>query len=119
MRHGMAHRKFNCTTNQRKALLSGLAIHLIERERIHTTLPKAKEIRPIVERLITKGKRSEYRNIHRFLRNEEMTKKVISAIAPRFADRPGGYLRIIKTGFRHGDNAPMAMIEFIDYQPIL
>jgi large subunit ribosomal protein L17 len=118
MRHGMAHRKFNRSTNQRKALLSGLAIHLVQKEKIVTTLPKAKEIRPIVERLITKGKRNApmlaFRTIYRALRNKEAAQKIITELAPRFSQRPGGYVRILHAGFRYGDQAPMAVIEFVE-----
>ena len=117
MRHTLAHRKFNRTTNQRKALLSSLAIHLINNERITTTLPKAKEIRPFVEKLISKGKQSRsstYQTVYKKLRNKEAVVKVISTLAPRCAERNGGYLRIIKAGFRYGDQAPMAIIEFVD-----
>ena len=120
MRHGMAHRKFNRTTNQRKALLSGLAINLVEQERIITTLPKAKALRPFLEKLITKGKVSQekklasYQLIYRCLRHKQATQKIISSLAPRCVDRHGGYLRIIKMGFRYGDQAPRAIIEFVD-----
>lgn len=117
MRHNLAHRKFNRTTNQRKALLSGLAINLIEKERITTTLPKAKEIRPFVEKIISKGIRNDssaYQTIYRKLKNKEATVKVMSTLATRCAERKGGYLRIIKAGFRYGDQAPMAIIEFVD-----
>jgi large subunit ribosomal protein L17 len=118
MRHGLAHRKFNRTTNQRKALLSGLAINLIERERIITTLPKAKEIRPYLERLITKGGNANpvkaFQTIYGMLNNKTATQKIITVLNPRMANRPGGYLRIIKAGFRYGDQAPLAVIEFVD-----
>lgn len=118
MRHQLAHRKFNRTTNQRKALLSGLAINLIERERIITTLPKAKEIRPYLERLITKGRNENpvkaYQTIYGMLNNKTATQKIITVLTPRMADRKGGYLRIIKAGFRYGDAAPLAVIEFVD-----
>lgn len=118
MRHGMRHRKFNRSTNQRKALLSGLAVNLIQNEKIMTTLPKAKEIRPFLERLITKGTNKftllAYQTIYRTLKHKEASHKVVSVLAPRLAKRPGGYLRIVKAGFRYGDQAPMAIIEFVD-----
>jgi large subunit ribosomal protein L17 len=118
MRHQQVHRKFNRTTNQRKALLSGLAINLIEKERIVTTLPKAKEIRPYLERLITKGRNinpvKSFQTIYGMLNNKTATQKIITVLTPRMADRNGGYLRIIKAGFRYGDQAPLAIIEFVD-----
>lgn len=121
MRHNKAHRKFNRSTNQRKALLEGLAVSLVERERISTTLLKAKTIRGFVEKLVTKGRQDNsvaaFQNIYRVLKNRNATKKIISDLAVRFKERPGGYLRIVKTGFRYGDQAPMALIEFVDYQP--
>ena len=114
----MCHRKFNRTTNQRKALLSGLSCSLIKHEQILTTLPKAKEIRPFVEKVITlsrgKEKTSAFRNIYKKLRSKEASLKIISDLSVRTKDRPGGYLRIIKAGFRQGDKAPMAVIEFVD-----
>jgi large subunit ribosomal protein L17 len=115
----MVHRKFNRTTNQRKALLSGLAVSLIQREKIMTTLPKAKAIRPFLERLITKGKRraeKAYITVYRVLKHKEATKKIISDLALRFSHRPGGYIRIIKAGYRYGDKAPLALIEFVDQE---
>jgi large subunit ribosomal protein L17 len=118
MRHQLAHRKFNRTTNQRKALLAGLAINLIERERIITTLPKAKEIRPYLEKLITKGRNANpvkaFQTIYGMLNNKDATQKIITVLTPRMAERQGGYLRIIKAGFRYGDAAPLAVIEFVD-----
>lgn len=118
MRHGIAHRKFNRTTNQRKALLSNLANALIDKEHIMTTLPKAKDLRPVVERLVTLGKNkpglSAYRKAHSFLRDQNTCKKLIEVLAARYKERPGGYLRIMKAGYRYGDNAPMAIIEFVE-----
>ena len=118
MRHQLAHRKFNRTTNQRKALLAGLAINLIEKERIITTLPKAKEIRPYLEKLITKGRNENpvksFQTIYGMLNNKTATQKIITVLTPRMANRNGGYLRIIKAGFRYGDYAPLAIIEFVD-----
>jgi large subunit ribosomal protein L17 len=117
MRHGNSGRKLNRTASHRKALFANMAASLIEHEQIVTTLPKAKELRPIVEKLVTLGKRG---NLHARrqaiaqIRNEAMAKRLFEEIAPRYADRNGGYLRIMKAGFRYGDNAPMAVIEFVD-----
>lgn len=122
MRHNMAHRKLNRNTNQRKALLSGLAVSLIEKEKIMTTLPRAKEIRPFVERLITKGKTKfptqAYQLIYRVLKHKVASQKIISVVAPRCKQRQGGYIRIIKAGYRYGDQAPMAIVEFVDKIPV-
>lgn len=117
MRHGKAGRKLNRTASHRKALFANMAASLIEHEQIVTTLPKAKEIRPIVEKLITLGKRGDLharRQILRFIPNSLLAKKIIDTLAVRYATRPGGYLRIMKAGFRTGDSAPMAVIEFVD-----
>lgn len=118
MRHNMHHRKFNRTTNQRKGLLTTLAVHLIDKECIQTTLPKAKEIRPFVEKLLTYAKNKPpvraYQKLYQTLRHDKTVKKVIGDLVQRCAQRPGGYLRILKNGFRYGDNAPMAIIEFCD-----
>ena len=121
MRHKIAHRKFRRSTNQRKALLSGLALALVNEEKITTTLPKAKSIRPVVERLITKGRNPNklmaFQSIYKFLKNKEASHKVVSVLSPRCAGRDGGYLRIVKAGYRYGDRAPMAVIEFVDAAP--
>ncbi len=118
MRHGMATRKFNRTKNQRKALLAGLANDLIHKERLFTTLPKAKDLRPFVEKLITTSKRSPslsaYRLMYSRLRLHTACNKLVNVLAPRYKERPGGYVRIMKAGYRYGDNAPMAFIEFVD-----
>lgn len=118
MRHNMAHRKLNRTTNQRKALLHGLCLNLIEKERIMTTLPKAKEVRPILEKLVTKTRHAcfmtAYKQLYGWLNNKSAVLKLLNVLGPRMAKRPGGYLRIIKAGYRYGDSAPMAMIEFVD-----
>ena len=117
MRHKIAHRKFNRTTNQRKALLIGLCNDIIQHGKVMTTLPKAKEVKPILERLVTYGRNEA--SLHRFrilmstLRSKKSCDKIISQLGPTYRDRPGGYLRIIKAGFRRGDNAPMALIEFV------
>jgi len=117
MRHGNSGRKLNRTASHRKALFANMAASLIEHEQIVTTLPKAKELRPIVEKLVTLGKRGDLharRQAISQIRNETMAKRLFDEIAPRYADRNGGYLRIMKAGYRFGDNAPMAVIEFVD-----
>jgi len=117
MRHGKSGRKLNRTASHRKAMFANMAASLIEHEQIVTTLPKAKEIRPIVEKLVTLGKRGDLharRQAIAAIRDETQVRKLFDAIATRYADRNGGYLRIMKAGFRHGDNAPMAVIEFVD-----
>lgn len=117
MRHGKSGRKLNRTASHRKALFANMAASLLEHEQIVTTLPKAKELRPIVEKLVTLGKRGDLharRQAISQVRNETQVKRLFETIAPRYADRHGGYLRIMKAGFRTGDNAPMAVIEFVD-----
>lgn len=117
MRHGKAGRRLNRTSSHRKAMFANMAASLIEHEQIITTLPKAKELRPIVEKLVTLGKRGDLharRQVIASIRNEAMAKRLFETIAPRYAERNGGYLRIMKAGFRYGDNAPMAVIEFVD-----
>ena len=117
MRHGLAHRKLNRTSEHRKAMFANMASSLIEHEQIVTTLPKAKELRPIVEKLVTLAKKGDLASRRRAvskLRNEDMAKKLFDVIGPRYEDREGGYVRIMKAGFRHGDNAPVAVIEFVD-----
>jgi len=118
MRHGLRGRKFNRTSGERKALFLNLACSLIKHEQIKTTLPKAKDLRPYVEKLITiaaKNTLAARRHALSILRDRDVVSKLISDIAPRFASRPGGYTRIIKAGSRFGDNAPMAIIEFVDF----
>ncbi|MDZ7824116.1 MAG: 50S ribosomal protein L17 [Ahrensia sp.] len=117
MRHGNSGRKLNRTSSHRKAMFANMAASLIEHEQIITTLPKAKELRPIVEKLVTLGKRGDLharRQVASSIRDEDQTRKLFASIAPRYVDRNGGYLRIMKAGFRTGDNAPMAVIEFVD-----
>ena len=117
MRHGNAHRKFNRRSNQRTALFQHLASALIKHEQITTTLPKAKDLRPIVEKLITLGKRGDLharRLAMSKLRDETMVKKLFDVLGKRYQDRNGGYTRVLKAGFRYGDNAPLAVIEFVD-----
>ena len=117
MRHGKSGRRLNRTASHRKALFSNMAASLIEHEQITTTLPKAKELRPIVEKLVTLGKRGDLharRQAIAQIGSDELAKRLFDTIAPRYANRNGGYLRIMKAGFRHGDNAAMAVIEFVD-----
>ena len=117
MRHGKSGRRLNRTASHRKALFSNMAASLIEHEQITTTLPKAKELRPIVEKLVTLGKRGGLharRQVIAQIGSDELAKRLFDTIAPRYATRNGGYLRIMKAGFRHGDNAAMAVIEFVD-----
>jgi large subunit ribosomal protein L17 len=117
MRHGRVHRKLNRTAEHRRAMFANMCAALIKHEQIVTTLPKAKELRPIVEKLVTLGKRGGLamrRQAISELRDVDMTRKLFDTLAPRYKDRQGGYTRIIKAGFRYGDNAAMAVIEFID-----
>jgi large subunit ribosomal protein L17 len=120
MRHANKGRKFGRDTNERKALFRNLVKSLITFEQIKTTLPKAKDLRPIVEKMITKG-REESLHVRRQLMSElgdvTLVQKVMTTLKDRYAQRPGGYLRIIKAGTRKGDNAPMAYIEFVDRDP--
>lgn len=121
MRHKVAGSNFNRTANQRKALLRGLVSSLFEHQRIETTLAKAKAIKGIAENLVTFGKRGDLhskRIVMSYIPNRAVVAKLFSEIAPRFADRNGGYLRIVQTRQRVNDRAPMAIIEFIDYQDI-
>lgn len=117
MRHGHGLRKLNRTSSHRKALLSNLCKAVVQRGTIQTTLPKAKEVRPVMERLLTRAKINtvaNQRQVFRVLRDRDLVKKLFDEIAPHYLDRPGGYLRIIKNGFRKGDNAPMAVLQFVD-----
>ncbi len=117
MRHGKAGRKLNRTASHRKAMFANMAASLIEHEQIVTTLPKAKELKPVVEKLVTLAKRGDLasrRLAAARLRNEEMAKKLFETIGPRYKERSGGYTRVLKAGFRYGDNAPMAVIELVD-----
>ena len=117
MRHKIAHRKLNRTASHRKAMFANMSSSLVEHEQIVTTLPKAKELRPFVEKLVTLAKKGDL-NSRRIaigrMRNKEQAKKLFDVLGPRYADRPGGYIRIMKAGFSYGDNAPMAVIEFVD-----
>ncbi|MEH2514115.1 large subunit ribosomal protein L17 [Nitrobacteraceae bacterium AZCC 1564] len=117
MRHGKVHRKLNRTAEHRRAMFANMCASLIKHEQIVTTLPKAKELRPIVEKLVTLGKKgglSNRRQAISEMRDVEQAKKLFDVLAPRYKDRQGGYTRIIKAGFRYGDNAPLAVIEFVD-----
>ncbi len=123
MRHGMAHRKLNRTHEHRKAMFANMACALIKHEQITTTLPKAKELRPIVEKLVTKAKHAAAdegkalhlrRQVVSSIRDKDMARKLFETLGPRYAERDGGYIRIMKAGFRYGDNAPLAVIEFVD-----
>ncbi|WP_395828692.1 50S ribosomal protein L17 [Elstera sp.] len=117
MRHGMSGRKLNRTSSHRKAMFANMAVALIKHEQITTTLPKAKDLRPIVEKLITLGKRGDLharRQALAVLQDEVVTRKLFDAIAKRYDSRAGGYTRVLKAGFRYGDAAPMAVIELVD-----
>ena len=117
MRHGFRGRRFNRTAEHRKAMFANMSAALIKHEQIVTTLPKAKDLRPVVEKLITLGKRGDLharRNAMSELRDADMVKKLFEVLGPRYKARPGGYCRVLKAGFRQGDNAPMAVIEFVD-----
>ncbi|HVZ00007.1 MAG TPA: 50S ribosomal protein L17 [Dongiaceae bacterium] len=120
MRHGMSGRKLNRTKSHRKALFMNLAQALVKHEQIKTTLPKAKDLRPIVEKLVTLGKRGGLharRQLISHLRDEALANKLLTVLADRYKGRPGGYTRVLKAGFRYGDAAPMAIIEFVDRDP--
>jgi large subunit ribosomal protein L17 len=117
MRHRLSGRKLNRTSSHRKAMFRNMATALLKHEQIKTTLPKAKELRPVVERMITLGKRG---NLHArrqalsFLKDENVVRKLFDGLAERYDDRAGGYTRVLKAGFRYGDSAPMAYIELVD-----
>ncbi len=117
MRHGNTNRKLTRTASHRKAMFANMSAALIKHEQIVTTLPKAKELRPIVEKLVTLGKRGDLharRQAIAQVRDEDQVRKLFGVIGPRYKDRQGGYLRILKAGFRYGDNAAVAVIEFVD-----
>ncbi|MGE0718686.1 MAG: 50S ribosomal protein L17 [Alphaproteobacteria bacterium] len=120
MRHRLAGRKLGRTTPHRKAMLDNMAASLVKHEQIRTTLPKAKELRPFVEKLVTLGKRGGLharRQIVATLQDDAMASKLLTTLADRYRNRPGGYTRVLKAGFRYGDNAAMAIIEFVDRDP--
>ena len=117
MRHAKGYRRLNRTHEHRKALWANMAGSLIEHEQIKTTLPKAKELRPIVEKLITLAKKGDMharRQARSQLKEDQYVTKLFDVLGPRYAERKGGYIRVLKAGFRYGDMAPMAIIEFID-----
>src|SRR6201998_177867 len=115
--HAKTHRKFNRRSEHRRAMLANLAASLIKHEQIVTTLPKAKDLRPIVEKLVTLGKRGDLharRQAIAQMRDIPMVKKLFEVLGPRYKERNGGYTRVLKAGFRYGDSAPVAVIEFVD-----
>jgi large subunit ribosomal protein L17 len=117
MRHGKVYRKLNRTAEHRRAMFGNMAAALIKHEQIVTTLPKAKELRPIVEKLVTLGKRGDLharRQAIAAMRDLPMVKKLFEVLGPRYKDRNGGYTRVLKAGFRYGDSAAVAVIEFVD-----
>ena len=120
MRHGMSGRKFGRTRAHRRAMLANLAAALLKHEQIVTTLPKAKDLRPYTEKLISLGKKGDLhsrRQAVATLRDEKVAKKLFDVLGPRYTERSGGYIRIMKAGFRVGDAAPMAVIELVDSDP--
>ncbi len=120
MRHAKSGRKLNRTASHRKAMFANMAVALIKHEQIKTTLPKAKDLRGVVDRLITLGKRGDLharRQALSVLRDSTIAAKLFEELAARYKDRPGGYTRVIKAGFRYGDTAPMAVIELVERNP--
>jgi len=120
MRHGNGYRKLNRTHTHRKAMFSNMTASLIIHEQIKTTLPKAKELRRFIDKMISLGKKGslhDRRRAYAFLRDDAAVAKLFSSIAERYKERPGGYSRVLKAGFRYGDNAPMAVIELVDRDP--
>ena len=117
MRHGNGYRKLNRTHEHRKAMFANMVCSLVEHEQITTTLPKAKELKRIADKIITlakKGNLHSRRLLMARVKQEEVVRKLIDVLAPRYLNRSGGYSRVLKAGFRHGDMAPMAIIEFVD-----
>ncbi len=117
MRHGFRGRRFNRTSEHRRAMFANMSAALIKHEQIVTTLPKAKDLRPVVEKLVTLGKRGDLharRLAVSRVRDEAMVKKLFDTLGPRYQERNGGYTRVLKAGFRYGDNAAVAVIEFVD-----
>ena len=120
MRHGFGHRKLNRSVSHRKAMFANMAVALLKHEQIQTTLPKAKDLRRVVDRLITLGKRGDLharRQAMSVLRDRAITAKLFAELAERYKERPGGYTRVLKAGHRYGDMAPMAVIELVDRDP--
>ena len=119
MKHGKAHRKFSRRSDHRRSMLANLCASLIKHEQIKTTLPKAKDLRPVIEKLVTLSRRGgkdlhARRQLLAQIKDADQVDKLFDVIGPRYAKRPGGYTRVLKAGFRHGDKAPMAIIEIID-----
>ncbi len=117
MYHGRAKRRFNRTAEHRKAMFANMSQALIKHEQIITTLPKAKDLRPVVEKLVTLGKRGDLharRQAIAQIKDVGLVDKLFAVLAPRYKERQGGYIRVLKAGFRYGDNAAMAVIEFVD-----
>ena len=120
MRHRHGYRRLNRTASHRKAMFANMAVALLTHEQIKTTLPKAKELRRVVDKMITLGKKGSLhsrRQAASFLRDDATVVKLFSALAERYQDRPGGYTRVLKSGYRYGDAAPMAVIELVDRDP--
>ncbi len=120
MRHQWRGRKLNRTSTHRKAMFANMAAALLKHEQIKTTLPKAKDLRPVVDRLITLGKRGSLharRQAYSMMRDDAVTKKLFAELAERYRERPGGYTRVLRAGFRYGDSAAMAIIELVDRDP--
>ncbi len=120
MRHRLSGRLLNRTASHRKAMFSNMTTSLLTHEQIITTLPKAKELRRFADRMISLGKRGDLharRQAHAFLRDDETVRKLFSTLAERYRERPGGYTRVLRAGYRHGDHAPIAVIELVDRDP--
>ncbi|MFL2816180.1 MAG: 50S ribosomal protein L17 [Alphaproteobacteria bacterium] len=120
MRHLKSKRKLNRTSSHRKAMLGNMAVSLIKHEQIQTTLPKAKELSPFVDKLITLGKKGDLasrKKVHSILPEKQWTSKIFDELSKRYKERDGGYTRVLKAGFRYGDSAPMAVIELVDRNP--
>ncbi len=120
MRHGISGRKLNRTSSHRKAMFANMTVSLLRHEQITTTLPKAKELRRFADQMITLGKRGNLharRQAAAFLGDDRIVGKLFESLAPRYRDRQGGYTRVLRAGFRHGDNAPVAVIELVDRDP--
>ena len=120
MRHRHGYRRLNRSASHRKAMFANMAVSLLNHEQIKTTLPKAKELRRVADKMITLGKKGTLhsrRHAASFLRDDVAVLKLFSVLAERYQDRPGGYTRVLKAGFRHGDAAPMAVIELVDRDP--
>ncbi|MCW5700186.1 MAG: 50S ribosomal protein L17 [Rhodospirillales bacterium] len=120
MRHRMSGRKLKSTSSHRKAMFANMTVSLLKHEQITTTLPKAKELRRVADRIITLGKRGDLharRQAASFLRDDTVVRKLFATLADRYRSRPGGYTRVMRAGFRRGDNAPIAVIELVDRDP--